>query len=203
MAYRGLTRFFSATEAINLPATSGACRRFVLFHLRDRAGDASAVDVVAGGAFFARGGKAGADVAGHDGAYAHAHVLDLVKQRHGVGVDRRLGDGIPRLKGNRSGAATLLMLTMRPPPCARMGAMAAFEALTAPKRLTSSRRCASAFCVNSAAPEMPKPALLTKMSSRPSRLTTSPTAARACASSETSQQMCVRPSRCASRRLST
>ena len=51
---------------------------------------------------------------------------------------------------------------------------------TMPKKLASKRRCASAVAVNSMAPEMPKPALFTRMSSRPSASATCRIAAANC-----------------------
>ena len=57
---------------------------------------------------------------------------------------------------------------MRPLPCSRMTGSTALQPFTMPKRFTSSSFFAWPFSVNSAAPEMPKPALFTRMSIRPS-----------------------------------
>ena len=59
-------------------------------------------------------------------------------------------------------AATELVFTILPPRCARITGSTAFVA-----RTTSSWRLASSTDVNSAAPEMPKPALLSSISMRP------------------------------------
>ena len=74
---------------------------------------------------------------------------------------------------------------------------------TIPKKFTSKSRWASAVCVNSTAPEMPKPALFTTMSIRPSRSATVLTAACTCSSRVTSQVRWMIPGWLLSRRLSS
>ena len=96
------------------------------------------------------------------------------------------------------------MFTMRPPPCFRMTGRTARFMFTMPKKFTSNCRRASCVGVNSIAPEMPKPALLMRMSMRPSRCRTSATAASTCASSVTSACRCITPgSAFSARRLSS
>ena len=90
-------------------------------------------------------------------------------------------------------AAMELMHTMRPPPCARMTGITARAARSAPYRFSSSCACASSGAVYSAAPEMPKPALHTRISIRPSRRSTSATAACTLASSVMSAVRCSTP----------
>ena len=158
----------------------------VVLHARDRAGNAATVNVVALADLAPRGGEAGVDVTGHDGADGDAEGTQLVGKRHGVGVDGSLGGRVIRLKGNgdrgRHGAeiydpaATGLRM---------MGITARFM-FTMPKKLTSKRDLASAVEVNSMAPEMPKPALFTRMSMRPSASMTCATAARTESSEVTS-----------------
>ena len=75
-----------------------------MLHARDAPRDAALIHVIARLAFFTRGGEAGADIAGHDGADLYAEGLHLVGQRHGVGVDRRLAGGIVGLEGDRHDA---------------------------------------------------------------------------------------------------
>ena len=99
--------------------------------------------------------------------------------------------------------AMLLMHTMRPPPCARICGSTARVTLSVPNTFSSSWACESRVSVSSAAPDMPKPALLTRMSIRPSRLMTSSIAARTCASSVTSAVICTMPSAGFSRRDSS
>lgn len=72
----------------------------VVLHARDRAGNAAAVNVVALTDLAPRGGEAGVDVTGHDGADGDAEGTQLVGKRHGVGVDGSLGGRVIRLKGN-------------------------------------------------------------------------------------------------------
>ena len=83
-------------------------------------------------------------------------------------------------------AATELVFTILPPRCARITGSTARVTRTMPQKLTSSWRWASSTDVNSAAPEMPNPALLSSMSMRPSAARTAWTAAATDASSVTS-----------------
>ena len=69
-------------------------------------------------------------------------------------------------------AATELVFTILPLRCARITGSTAFVVRTMPQKLTSSWRLASSTDVNSAAPEMPKPALLSSISMRPSASST-------------------------------
>lgn len=67
-----------------------------------------------------------------------------------------------------TGAATELRFTMRPRPASRMMGTTCRFMFTMPKKFTSNRDLASSVEVNSTAPEIPKPALFTRMSMRPS-----------------------------------
>ena len=66
----------------------------VALHARDRARDAPAVDVVPLRVLFPRGGEARADIARLDTADLNAEGLDLVRKRHGIGVDGGLAGRI-------------------------------------------------------------------------------------------------------------
>ena len=65
----------------------------ILFHAGHAASDAAVINLVADGAFLPGGGKAGFDIAGHDGGHRDTERSDLVGQRHGVGVDGGLAAG--------------------------------------------------------------------------------------------------------------
>ena len=69
-------------------------------------------------------------------------------------------------------AATELVFTILPLRCARITGSTVRVTRTMPQKLTSSWRLASSTDVNSAAPEMPKPALLSSISMRPSASST-------------------------------
>ena len=101
------------------------------------------------------------------------------------------------------GAATELRFTMRPRPAWRIWGMTALFIRTMPKKFTSNRDLASSVEVNSTAPEIPKPALFTRMSMRPSRAMICSTAARTDSSLVTSAEMWCRPSTPCARRDSS
>ena len=82
-----------------------------------------------------------------------------------------------------------------------MKGRAAFVTFTAPKKFTSNCFFASESSVNSTAPEMPKPAQLTKMSSCPASLMRAETAPFTAVSSVTSAVREVIPGISAGRRL--
>ena len=101
------------------------------------------------------------------------------------------------------GAATLLRFTMRPLFWARMMGITARFRFTMPKKLASKSRLASDVGVNSMAPEMPKPALFTSTSIRPSRSITWEMAAFTISSLVMSVGIWCRPSTPSGRRLSS
>ena len=72
----------------------------VLFHDGDGALDPPGVDVVARRGFLPRVGKAGGDIARHDGADCDAEGAYFVLQRQNIGVDGGLADGVPELEGD-------------------------------------------------------------------------------------------------------
>src|SRR5215217_4758777 len=81
---------------------------------------------------------------------------------------------------------TELTLMIRPPPCSRMWGSTARVIRIEPKTLVSNSARACSIELSSAAPAMPKPALLTSTSMRPDRSSSSRTAAATEASSVTS-----------------
>ena len=102
-----------------------------------------------------------------------------------------------------TGAATELRFTMRPRPACRMRGTTARFMFTMPKKFTSNSFLASSVSVHSMAPEMPKPALFTRMSMCPSAAMTCATASRTARSSVTSAEMWCRPSVPSARRDSS
>src|SRR3954452_15580725 len=81
---------------------------------------------------------------------------------------------------------TELTLMIRPPPCSRMWGSTARVMRIEPKRLVSNKARAWSIELSSAAPETPRPALLTRTSMRPDRSSTSRTAPATESSSVTS-----------------
>ena len=100
-----------------------------------------------------------------------------------------------------TGAATELIFTIRPRPWARMTGITALQTVTMPKKFTSNCLFALARSVNSTAPEMPKPALFTTISSRPCSLRICATASVTVSSRVTSAVMWRMPGCGRSRRL--
>ena len=76
-------------------------RLLVVLHTGHGAADTTLIDVIPLADLPARRREAGVDIPGHDGAHRHPEGPQLIGQRHGVGVHRRLGGGIIRLEWDR------------------------------------------------------------------------------------------------------
>ena len=100
-------------------------------------------------------------------------------------------------------AATELKLTMRPAPAFLMWGRTAELTRTVPKKFTSNCFLAAFMSVNSAAPDMPKPALFTRMSILPFSAIICEMAAYTLSVSVMSQVMWVMPSAVLPVRLSS